>query len=181
MYSTANQWLFEKAMKKRLEKRITGKIIKFGDDVNTDIIYPAKFLSITEPLRMAKHAFKGLSEGFPDMLERNSFVVAGYNFGCGSSREQAVTCLKSAGVAAVIAKGFSRIYYRNAINQGFPIIQCVNAVDNIKEGDVISVNFDEGKITTKKGEFTFSPFPPFIMEIMDAGGLIEYTKKKVRG
>jgi 3-isopropylmalate/(R)-2-methylmalate dehydratase small subunit len=167
-------------MRNEREEKLIGKAIKFEDNINTDIIYPSKFLSITDPIEMANHAFKGVSEKFPDRLEKNTFIVAGNNFGCGSSREQAVTCLKFAGVAAVIAKGFSRIYYRNAINQGFPIIQSVEAVDNIKEGDVITVNFDEGKILTKKGVFTFSAFPPFIIEIINAGGLIEYTKAKIR-
>lgn len=169
-----------RSAEEKRKKGITGKVIKFGDNVNTDVIYPSKFLSITDPTEMAKHAFKGVSEDFSNRIEKNSFIVAGHNFGCGSSREQAVTCLKFAGVATVIAKGFSRIYYRNAINEGFPIIQCINAVDNIKDGDVISVDFDEGKILTNTEEFKFSPFPPFIIEIFNAGGLVEYTKNRIK-
>jgi len=146
---------------------------------DTDSIYPARFLSVTDPLEMAKHAFKGLGEEFPEILQNISFVVAGHNFGCGNSREQAATCLKFANIAAVIAKGFSRIFYRNAINLGFPIIQCADAVDNVTEGGILSVGFEEGKIITESGEFAFSPFPPAIMEILDAGGLIEYAKNKI--
>jgi 3-isopropylmalate/(R)-2-methylmalate dehydratase small subunit len=159
---------------------IKGKVIKFGDHINTDVIYPSRFLSIAEPLEMAKHAFEVYSEEFPKRIEKNSFIVAGHNFGCGSSREQAVTCLKFAGVAAVIAKGFSRIYYRNAINEGFRIIQCNKAVDNIQDGEIITVDFDAGEVITSREIFRFNPFPSFISEIINAGGLVEYTKNKIK-
>jgi len=158
---------------------LKGKVLKLGDNINTDMIYPAKFLPITDPVEMAKYSFEGISEEFPDKLKEISFVLAGFNFGCGSSREQAVTCIKYAGVDAVIAKSFSRIFYRNAINQGFPIIECVDAIDTIQEEEDISIDFNGGKIKTEREEFTFSPFPSFLIDIMKAGGLIEYTKKKI--
>jgi len=157
-----------------------GCVIKLGDNINTDIIYPGKFLPITDPEEMAKHAFHGISDDFPTRLAKNSFIVAGANFGCGSSREQAVTCLKYAGVAGVIAKGFSRIFFRNAINQGFPVITCANAVDNISDGEIITVDFTGGKIFTEKEGFTFPSLPTFIMDIIESGGLINYTIKAIR-
>ena len=157
----------------------TGKIIKLGDNVNTDSIYPAKFLSFTEPEEMAKYAFKGLGEEFPGALDGVSVVVAGRNFGCGSSREQAATCLKYAGIAAVVAKGFSRIFYRNAINWGLPAVQCADAVDNIENNAVISLDFENSKIVTEKGTFAFNPYPPMVLGILEAGGLIEYARKKI--
>ena len=155
---------------------IEGRVIKLGDSINTDIIYPGRFLPITDPEEMAKHAFQGISDDFPAKLEKNCFIVAGANFGCGSSREQAVTCLRYAGVAGVIAKGFSRIFFRNAINQGFLVITCANAVNKISDGEIITVDFAGGKITTVNEEFTFPSLPPFIMGIIESGGLINYTK-----
>lgn len=154
---------------------ISGRVIKLGDNINTDIIYPGRFLPITDPEEMAKHAFQGISDDFSE-LEKNCFIVAGANFGCGSSREQAVTCLRYAKVAGVIAKGFSRIFFRNAINQGFPVITHANAVNKISDGEIITVDFVGGKITTVTEEFTFPSLPPFIMGIIESGGLINYTK-----
>lgn len=164
----------------KLRMKIVGKVFKLGDHLNTDLIYPGRFLNVTDPEEMAKHALQGVREDFPSRLEKDCFILAGTNFGCGSSREQAVTCLKHAGVAAVIAKGFARIFYRNAINQGFPIIQCPEAVDLISDAQIIAVNFVEGKIFTDEKEFDFPPPPPFIMEIFKAGGLINYTKKALK-
>jgi 3-isopropylmalate/(R)-2-methylmalate dehydratase small subunit len=155
---------------------IEGRVIKLGDSINTDIIYPGRFLPITDPEEMAKHAFQGISDDFPAKLEKNCFIVAGTNFGCGSSREQAVTCLRYAGVAGVIAKGFSRIFFRNAINRGFLVITCANAVNKISDGEIITVDFAGGKITTVNEEFIFPSLPSFIMGIIESGGLINYTK-----
>lgn len=161
-------------------KGVVGRVLKLGDNINTDVIYPGSFLPITDPKEMAKHAFQGISDDFPARLERNSFVLAGINFGGGSSREQAVTCLKYAGVAAVIAKGFSRIFFRNSINQGFPVIVCPGAVDKITDGQIITVDFIGGKIFTEKEEFTFPSLPPLIMDIIGSGGLINYTKRAIK-
>ncbi len=168
-------------MEKEIQPAIKGRVIKLGDNVNTDIIYPGRFMPITDPEEMAKHAFQGISDDFPSKITENSFVVAGINFGGGSSREQAVTCLRYAGVAGIIAKGFSRIFFRNAINQGFPVITCANAVDKISDGETITVDFTGGKIFTEKEEFTFPSLPPFIMDIIECGGLINYTKKAMKG
>lgn len=168
-------------MEKVIQPVINGQVIKLGDNVNTDIIYPSRFIPIIDPEEMAKHAFQGISDDFPSKITKNSFVVAGINFGCGSSREQAVTCLRYAGLAGVIAKGFSRIFFRNAINQGIPVITCANAVDRISDGETITVDFAGGKIITEKEEFTFPSLPPFIMDIIECGGLINYTNKVIKG
>jgi 3-isopropylmalate/(R)-2-methylmalate dehydratase small subunit len=162
------------------KRAVRGKVFKFGDSINTDIIYPGRFLPVTDPEEMASHAFQGVSDDFPARLEKNCFVLAGTNFGCGSSREQAVTCLKYAGVAGIIAKGFSRIFFRNCINQGFPVITCADAVDEISDGQIISVDFAGGKIFTEKEEFTFPSLSPFIMDIINSGGLINYTMKVIK-
>ena len=130
---------------------------------------------------MAKHSCKGIGDEFPDKLRDISFLVAGHNFGCGSSREQAVTSIKYSGVLGVIAKSFSRIFYRNAINQGFPVIECSEAVDHIQEKKDICVDFNKWVIRSEKREFPFNPFPSAILEIFKAGGLIEYTRKKISG
>jgi 3-isopropylmalate/(R)-2-methylmalate dehydratase small subunit len=168
-------------MRENFRHRFTGNIVKkFGDNIDTDVIYPARFLSVIDPVEMAKHALKTINEDFQGKLGENSVIVAGHNFGCGSSREQAVTSLKFAGVAAVVAKGFSRIYYRNAINHGCLLLQCIDAVDNTREGVAISIDLDKGKIMAEGKEFAFNPFPPIIMEIMNSGGLIEYTIKQIK-
>jgi 3-isopropylmalate/(R)-2-methylmalate dehydratase small subunit len=157
-----------------------GKAWKYGDDVNTDVIFPGKYTySVLEPREMAQHALEDLDPDFARRVELGDFIVAGKNFGCGSSREQAATCLKFAGIQAVIAKSFSRIFFRNAINQGLPVIQCSEAVDNIKNGEEIAVLFSAGKIKTKKGIFDFAPLPESILNILEAGGLIPYIKKRI--
>ncbi len=159
---------------------MSGRAWKYGDDVNTDVIFPGKYTySVLEPEEMAQHALEDLDPDFSRRVEPGDFIVAGKNFGCGSSREQAATCLKYAGIQAVIAKSFSRIFFRNAINQGLPVIQCADAVDNIRNGEEISVLFSAGKIETKKGVFDFAPLPESILIILEAGGLIPYIKKKI--
>jgi 3-isopropylmalate/(R)-2-methylmalate dehydratase small subunit len=163
-----------------MEIKVSGRAIKLGDHISTDLIYPGKFLNISDPEEIARHSLQGISSDFPGRLEKGCFVVAGVNFGCGSSREQAVVCLKYAGVAAVIAKGFARIFYRNAINQAFPIVQCPEAVDVISDGQIIEVNFLDGKIITRTEEFSFNPLPEFILEIFRAGGLLNYTRNLIQ-
>jgi len=153
------------------------RVIKLADNINTDIIYPSRFLPITNPEEMAKHALQGINASFPTKIERNCVIVAGINFGCGSAREHAVTSLKYAGVAAIIAKSFSRIFFRNSINQGLPVITCPDAVDKISDGETITVDFAGGKILKTGEEFNFPPLPPFIMNIIKFGGLINYTKR----
>lgn len=158
-----------------------GKVWKYGDNVNTDVIFPGKYTySILEPEEMAKHALEDLDPDFADKVKPGDVVVAGRNFGCGSSREQAATCLKYAGVQAVIARSFARIFFRNAVNQGLPVIQSEESVEMLETGDSISIDLKKGLIETSKGLFKFAPLPEFVLEMLDEGGLIAYTRKKVK-
>lgn len=157
-----------------------GKAWKYGDDVNTDVIFPGKYTySILEPEEMAKHALEDLDPGFASKVRPGDIIVAGKNFGCGSSREQAATCLKYAGVQAVVAKSFARIFFRNAINQGLPVVQCREAVDSIADGEEIAIDLSSGQIETSKKIFSFAPLPETVLLILEAGGLIPYTKKRM--
>jgi 3-isopropylmalate/(R)-2-methylmalate dehydratase small subunit len=157
-----------------------GKVWKYGDDVNTDVIFPGKYTySVLDPAEMAKHALEDLDPDFARKVQTGDIVVAGKNFGCGSSREQAATCLKFAGVQAILAKSFARIFFRNAINQGLPVVQCGEAVDNIESGEEIAIDFAKGEIETGKGTFAFAPLPESVIRILDAGGLIPYIKEKI--
>lgn len=157
-----------------------GRVWKYGDNVNTDVIFPGKYTySILEPEEMARHALEDLDPGFAKKVKPGDVIVAGRNFGCGSSREQAATCLKYAGVQAVVAKSFARIFFRNAINQGLPVLQSEEAVDSIEDGGEIEIDFDRGSIKTARGDFSFPAFPESVMGILEAGGLIPYTKKKL--
>lgn len=160
---------------------IKGKVIRYEDDVNTDVIFPGRYLAITDPKEMAQHAMEDLDSDFHEKVKSSRIIVAGKNFGCGSSREQAATCLKYAGVEAIIAKSFARIFYRNAINQGLPIIELGEAAEDIEEGDDVEIDTKEGvvKNLTKNREYSFHPLPPFIQEIIDAGGLINSLRKKL--
>jgi len=159
-----------------------GRVWKYGDDVNTDVIFPGKYTySVLEPEEMARHALEDLDPGFAQQVKPGDVIVAGRNFGCGSSREQAATCLKYAGVRAVIAKSFARIFFRNAINQGLPVLQSEEAADNIENEEEIEIDVASGKIKTEKGVFEFSPFPESVLGILKEGGLIAYTRKKLKG
>lgn len=157
-----------------------GRVWKYGDNINTDVIFPGKYTySILESEEMARHALEDLDPDFAKKVKPGDIIVAGKNFGCGSSREQAAACLKYAGVQAVVAKSFARIFFRNAINQGLPILQSEEAVDNIENGEEITIDFTKGEIKGKKGIFKFPPFPESVLGILEAGGLIAYTKKKL--
>jgi len=157
---------------------IKGKVWKYGDDVNTDVIFPGKYTyTISDPKEMALHAMEDLDPEFVKEVKQGDIIVAGRNFGCGSSREQAATCLKFAGVGAVVANSFSRIFFRNAINQGLPLVQCKEAVENISSGELIEINFEKGKLSCKKGVFDFPPLPELVLGILQDGGLIPHTKK----
>ena len=161
--------------------KIKGKIWKYGDDINTDVIFPGKYTyTVTDFNEMAKHALEDLDPNFSKEVKRGDVIVAGYNFGCGSSREQAASCLVSAGVGAVIAKSFSRIFFRNAINWGLPVITNSEIQDLVKKGDEIEIDLEDGKIYVKGKEFTFPPLRDEVKEILDAGGLINYLKKKLK-
>ena len=157
---------------------IQGKVWKYGDDVNTDVIFPGKYTyTITDPKEMAEHALEDLDSEFAEKVNENDVIIAGENFGCGSSREQAATCLKYAGVGAVIAKSFSRIFFRNAINQALPVINCKDAIDFIKSGDLVEIDFEKGELFWKEKVFHFNPLPEEILDIFNDGGLIPHTKK----
>jgi len=160
---------------------IKGRVWKYGDDINTDVIFPGKYTySVLDPDEMAEHALEDLDPEFVKKVKKGDILTVGKNFGCGSSREQAATCLKYAGVQAIIAESFARIFFRNAINQGLPVVVSVEAVENIEQGEEIEIDFERGKIKTPRGEFGFPLLPDSVLGILDAGGLIPYTKKKLK-
>ena len=157
-----------------------GKVFKYGDDVNTDVIYPGKYTySIDNPEEMAEHAMEDLDSTFIERVEKGDVIVAGYNFGMGSSREQAVTCLVYSGISAIIAKSFARIFFRNAINNGLPAIIHPEAVETISEGDEVEVDLKSGLIKTPGKDFSFDPYPDKLLEILQAGSLIEWVKGRL--
>ncbi len=159
---------------------ISGRVWKYGDDINTDVIFPGKYTyTIDDPEEMAEHALEDLDPDFVDNVEEGDIIVAGENFGCGSSREQAATCLKHSGIAAIVAKSFSRIYYRNAINNGLPAIINSDIQDFITKGDRLEINVNKGEIVYQDRVFEFSPLPDTVMKIIDDGGLIPHTRKKI--
>ena len=157
-----------------------GKVFKYGDNVDTDVIIPARYLNIADPKELSTHAMEDIDADFVKNMHPGDIVVATRNFGCGSSREHAPLCIKTAGISVVIAKSFARIFYRNSINIGLPIMECPEAVDAINAGDTVSVDFDTGVITdeTNGKVFHAEPFPPFIQEIISAGGLMKSIKAK---
>jgi len=162
---------------------ILGKAHKFGDNIDTDAIIPARYLNTHDPAELAKHVMEDADPRFVDKMKVNDIIVAGENFGCGSSREHAPVAIKASGISAVIAKSFARIFYRNAINIGLPILESKEAVDGIAEGDELEIELTIGEIrnvTTKKN-FKSAPFPPFMQQIMKAGGLIEYVRRNIHG
>ncbi len=157
---------------------VKGKVFKFGDDVNTDVIIPARYLNDPSLENMAKHCMEDIDPEFPKVDHTGDIMVGGWNFGCGSSREHAPVSIKACGVSCVIAASFARIFYRNAINIGFPILECPEAAEAINAGDTVSVDFETGVIKdeTTGDEFKAAAFPPFIQNIIKAGGLINYRK-----
>jgi 3-isopropylmalate/(R)-2-methylmalate dehydratase small subunit len=162
-----------------LETRITGRVWKYGDDVNTDVIFPGKYTySISDRKEMAQHALEDLDPDFVKHVRPGDIIVAGKNWGCGSSREQAVIALKEAGVGAIVARSFARIYFRNCINEGLPIVTC-DAVDTVETGDEIGIDFEAGTVTTPRAEYTFPPLAPSVMEILDVGGLVPHVRQKL--
>ena len=163
-----------------MKKILKGRVFKYGDDINTDVIFPGKYTYASmEPEEMASHALEDLDPEFVNRVKKGDFIVAGKNFGMGSSREQAVKAVKYAGIDAIIAKSFSRIYFRNCINNGLLPIQLPEAVDAIEDGEEIVINLERGVLECAKGEFPLPKFPEKVMEILDAGGLVEYTRKKL--
>ena len=159
---------------------ITGTAIKFGNNVDTDVILPGPYLVHTDPNELAKHAMEGLDSKFPEKAAKGVIVVGAKNFGCGSSREQAPIALKYSGVKCVLAESFARIFYRNAITIGLPVIVCASISSKVKEGDLLTVDLKSGKVEDKTNGSVFqaTKLPEFIMEILDDGGLIKHLKRR---
>lgn len=161
---------------------LKGKAWKFGDNINTDLIIPARYLNTTDPEELARHVMEDADPEFSGKIKPGDIIVAGKNFGCGSSREHAPIAIKASGIQAVIAESFARIFYRNAFNIGLPIFESPNISEKIVEGDEIEIHADKGIIRnlTKKTEFNASPIPPFMEELISAGGLMEWVTKKLK-
>jgi 3-isopropylmalate/(R)-2-methylmalate dehydratase small subunit len=161
---------------------LKGKTWKFGDNIDTDVIIPARYLNTSDPVELARHVMEDADKEFSSKVNSGDFIVAEANFGCGSSREHAPIAIKAAGIQAVIAKSFARIFYRNSFNIGLPIFESEEAAEKILEGDEIEVDADSGTIRnlTKNEEYTAKPIPPFMQELISAGGLIEWTKKRIK-
>ena len=158
-----------------------GHVFRYGDNVDTDVIIPARYLNSSDPQELAAHCMEDIDGAFAGKVRPGDIIVAQRNFGCGSSREHAPIAIKTCGVSCVIAKSFARIFYRNAINIGLPILECPEAVDGIGAGDEVEVDFDSGKITnlTRKRSYQAQPFPAFIKEMIAAGGLVALTKARL--
>jgi len=161
---------------------IRGRVWRFGNDIDTDVIIPARYLNTFEPEDLAKHVMEGVEKDFYSKIKAGDIIVAGKNFGCGSSREHAPIALKAAGIQAIIAKSFAGIFYRNAFNIGLPIFESPDASEKIKEADVVEIDTDIGiiKNMTRQEEYKANPIPPFMQELISAGGLVEWTKKKLQ-
>ncbi len=159
---------------------MTGKVWKFGDNIDTDLIIAARYLNTSDPHELAKYVMEDADPGFSKKVQAGDIIVAGENFGCGSSREHAPIALKAAGVAAVVAKSFARIFYRNAFNMGLPIFE-LNRTDEINEGDLIKIDMENGEIIDidKNKTYKFTPIPPFMQELIASGGLINYAKEQM--
>jgi 3-isopropylmalate/(R)-2-methylmalate dehydratase small subunit len=167
-----------------MNMKFEGKAVKFGNNVDTDVILPGQYMTLVDPYELAKHALAGLDPDFPEKAKKGVIVVGGKNFGCGSSREQAPLALKYAGVRCVLAESFARIFFRNAINIGLPVIECKGISAAVETGDELKVDFEAGKVENVSNgkKFQVEKLPPFILEILADGGLIENlhrrTKKK---
>lgn len=156
-----------------------GKVHKYGDNVDTDVIIPARYLNSADPKELASHCMEDIDKDFVNNVKDGDIIVANLNFGCGSSREHAPIAIKASGISCVIASTFARIFYRNAINIGLPILECDEAAKNIENGDEVEVDFDAGIITDKTKNQTYQgqPFPEFMKDIINAGGLLKSLKK----
>ncbi|MGN8818036.1 3-isopropylmalate dehydratase small subunit [Oribacterium sp. HCP28S3_H8] len=158
-----------------------GKVLKYGDNVDTDVIIPARYLAIQDKEELASHAMEDIDPEFRSKLMAGDIVVGGKNFGCGSSREHAPQVLQTSGVGCVIAESFARIFYRNALNIGLPIVEAPDAAQEIKDGDRVKVDFDAGVITDETTGKTYeaAPFPPFLQKMIEVGGLVNYVNEKM--
>ncbi len=160
---------------------LKGKVHKYGADVNTDVIIPGRYMNLYDIAELAKHCMEDIDEDFLKKMQPGDIIVATTNFGCGSSREHAPMAIKGAGISCVIAKSFARIFFRNSIDIGLPLLECEEAVDNTENGDTLEVDLSRGEIKnlTNGKTFTASHYPDFMTEIISDGGLIEYTKKRL--
>lgn len=161
-------------------KRLEGKVWKFGKDIDTDLIIAARYLNTSDPKELARHVMEDADPEFVEKMSPGDIIVADENFGCGSSREHAPIALKAAGISAVIAPTFARIFYRNAFNMGLPIFELEESA-KISEGDIVSVDMDAGTVTNKTTEksYAFTPIPPFMQELLSSGGLMNYAKDEI--
>jgi len=159
-----------------LQKMLQGKVYKFGDNINSDVIIPGRYLIYIEPEKLAQHAFEMLGEDLQVRLRTFDILVAGRNFGCGSAREQAVTAIMGLGIKAVVASSFARTFYRNAINSGLPIVECPELYPGVNEGDEIRIDLSAGEIHHKASIYRFPEFPDSMRRLLEAGGLAEYLK-----
>ncbi len=159
--------------------KASGHVFKYGDNVDTDVIIPARYLNSSDPKELAQHCMEDIDAGFVSKVQKGDIIVADKNFGCGSSREHAPIAIKASGVSCVIAETFARIFYRNAINIGLPIIECPQASKGIEAGDEVEVDFDSGMIynRTKNLQFQGQAFPPFMQKIIAAEGLVNYINQ----
>lgn len=160
---------------------VQGKVFKYGNDIDTDVIIPARYLNVSDEKELAKHCMEDIDKSFVNTVMEGDIIVAQKNFGCGSSREHAPLAIKSSGISCVIAKSYARIFYRNSFNVGLPILECEEAADKIQAGDKVSVDFKNGIITniTKNETYTAEPFPEFIEKIIQNDGLVGYVKNKL--
>ena len=159
--------------------RVKGSVFKYGDNVDTDVIIPARYLNTSDPKELAEHCMEDIDDTFASKVKQNDIIVANKNFGCGSSREHAPICIKASGVGCVIAKTFARIFYRNSINIGLPILECDEAVDGIDAGNEVEIDFAEGIIynLTKNEQYKAEAFPEFMQELIKVEGLVNYINK----
>lgn len=157
-----------------------GNVFKYKDNVDTDVIIPARYLNTSEPSELAKHCMEDIDKGFAEKVREGDIIVAGSNFGCGSSREHAPIAIKASGISCVIASTFARIFYRNSINTGLAILECAEASEKIENGDIVEVDFDSGiiKNITKNEKYKAQPFPEFIQDIIRKGGLMNSVTDK---
>jgi len=160
---------------------LKGKVHKYGADVNTDVIIPARYLNVSDPEELAKHCMEDIDKEFVAEVQPGDIIMATTNFGCGSSREHAPLAIKASGISCIIAKSFARIFFRNAINIGLPLLECEEAVAQTEAGDLLEVDLSSGKIKnlTSGMTFTAKPYPDFMAELISAGGLIEYTRQRL--
>ncbi|HXW69409.1 MAG TPA: 3-isopropylmalate dehydratase small subunit [Dissulfurispiraceae bacterium] len=162
---------------------LKGKVWRFGNDIDTDAIIPARYLNTSDPVELARHVMEDADKDFPVKVHAGDIIVAGKNFGCGSSREHAPIAIKTAGIQAVIARSFARIFYRNSFNIGLPIFESQEASEKIKEGQIIEIDAGKGIIRnlTTGEQYIANPIPPFMQELIGAGGLIQWTKRRLKG